>query len=69
MRHSKTVQQQNSYYEVECIFDYMVESYINGQRNQLKQLYKELNRSARVEFIEYLNEYPNYKDSILRVLL
>ncbi|MFI3289982.1 MAG: hypothetical protein R3Y66_07600 [Rikenellaceae bacterium] len=53
-RRSKTVAQQCRYYEVENIFDYMVETYINGNASHLKELYKELNRDARRLFIEYL---------------
>lgn len=50
-RHSKTADQQCRYYEVDDIFEYMYETYINGNPSQLKALYKELRREARKEFI------------------
>ena len=52
-RHSKTSSQQCRYYEVDNIFEYMYETYINGNHSQLKTLYKELRREARKEFIAF----------------
>ena len=52
-RHSKTPSQQCRYYEVDNIFEYMYETYINGNYSQLKTLYKELRREARKEFIAF----------------
>ena len=43
-RHSKTALQQCRYYEVENIFGYMVETYINGNFSAYKELYQELNK-------------------------
>ena len=66
-RRSKSVAQQCKYYEVENIFDYMVETYINGNVSHLKELYKELNRDARRLFIEYCFEdmNPEYRKEII----
>ena len=52
-RHNKTPSQQCRYYEVNDIFEYMYETYINGTPSQLKALYKELRREARKEFIAF----------------
>ena len=41
-RYGKTVAQQCKYYEVGNIFEYMVETYLNGNISTFKALYKEL---------------------------
>lgn len=46
-RSSKTVAQQCRYYEVDNIFVYMVETYINGNISVFRELYRELNKDAR----------------------
>ena len=43
-RNSKTVAQQCKYYEVDNIFVYMVETYINGNFSTFRRLYHELNK-------------------------
>ena len=53
-RYSKTIAQQCKYYEVENIFEYMVETYINGNHSTFTRLFKELEKDARRLFIEYL---------------
>lgn len=53
-RHSKTVEQQCKYYEVGNIFEYMVETYINGNFSTFRELYKELRKDARKDFIDFL---------------
>lgn len=53
-RSSKTVEQQCRYYEVDNIFEYMVSVYLNGNISAFGELYKELNRQDRKEFIIYL---------------
>ena len=50
-RHSKTVAQQCRYYEVDNIFEYMVEVCINGNFSSFRRLYHELNKEARKDFI------------------
>ena len=42
-RTSKTATQQCRYYEVDNIFEYMVETYINGNHSTFSELYHELN--------------------------
>ena len=51
-RNSKTAAQQCRYYEVDNIFEYMVETYINGNFSTFRKLYHELNKEARKDFIE-----------------
>lgn len=53
-RHSKTVEQQCKYYEVDNIFEYMVETYINGNFSTFRELYKELRKDARKDFMDFL---------------
>lgn len=53
-RHSKTVEQQCKCYEVDNIFEYMVETYINGNFSTFRELYKELRKDARKDFIDFL---------------
>lgn len=53
-RHSKTVEQQCKCYEVDNIFEYMVETYINGNFSTFRKLYKELRKDARKDFMDFL---------------
>ena len=53
-RRSKTIAQQCRYYEVDNIFEYMVSVYLNGNISIFGELYKELYRKDRKEFILYL---------------
>ena len=53
-RRSKTIAQQCRYYEVVNIFEYMVSVYLNGNISAFWELYKELNRKDKKEFILYL---------------
>ena len=53
-RRSKTIAQQCRYYEVDNIFEYMVSVYLNGNISTFGELYKELSRKDRKEFILYL---------------
>lgn len=53
-RRSKTIAQQCRYYEVDNIFEYMVSIYLNGNISAFGELYKELIRQDRREFITYL---------------
>ena len=45
-RSSKTAAQQCRYYEVDNIFVYMVETYINGNISVFRELYHELNKDC-----------------------
>ena len=53
-RSSKTAAQQCRYYEVDNIFVYMVETYINGNISVFRELYRELNKDARRDFTDFL---------------
>ncbi|EES68104.1 hypothetical protein BSIG_2065 [Bacteroides thetaiotaomicron] len=53
-RNSKTVAQQCRYYEVDNIFVYMVETYINGNFETFRRLYHELNKDTRRDFMDFL---------------
>lgn len=53
-RRSKTIAQQCRYYEVDNIFEYMVSVYLNRNISAFGELFKELNRRDRKEFISYL---------------
>ena len=53
-RRNKSVSQQCKFYEVDNIFEYMVSVYLNGNISAFGELYKELNRQDRKEFIIYL---------------
>ena len=52
-RSSKSVAQQCKYYEVENFFDYMVETHIINNNGNFKRYFRELNKKARLQFIEY----------------
>ena len=69
IRHSKTPSQQCRYYEVDNIFEYMYETYINGNHSQLKILYKELRREARKEFIAFCFEMVSPQHRIAREMV
>lgn len=58
-RRNKTVAQQCKFYEVENIYEYMVNVYINGNFESFKELYRELCKDAKRLFIEYIfDEVP-----------
>ena len=67
-RNSKTAAQQCRYYEVDNIFEYMVETYINGNFSTFRKLYHELNKEARKDFIDFLlsEVEPTYWREILK---
>ncbi|MFS2835316.1 hypothetical protein [Bacteroides uniformis] len=70
-RTSKTAAQQCRYYEVDNIFEYMVETYINGNHSTFGELYHELNKETRQDFVEFLfNEVnPQYLREIIKQML
>lgn len=62
-RHSKTASQQCRYYEVDNIFEYMVDTYINGNITSFKDIYRELNKDARRDFVDFIfNEVNQSRD-------
>lgn len=70
-RTSKTAAQQCRYYEADNIFEYMVETYINGNHSTFSKLYHELNKETRQDFVEFLfNEVnPQYLREIIKQML
>lgn len=70
-RYSKTVEQQCRYYEVDNIFEYMVETYINGNHTAFRNLYHELKKDTRKDFVDFLlNETdPVYWREILKATI
>lgn len=67
-RHSKSAFQQCRYYEVDNIFEYMVETYINGNISVFRKLYHELNKDTRKDFTDFLlsEVEPTYWREILK---
>ena len=59
-RYSRTVAQQCRYYEVSNIFEYMVETYLNGNITTFGELYQELCKEARKDFEGFA--YRRYSD-------
>ena len=70
-RRNKSVSQQCKYYEVDNIFEYMVETYINGNFSSFKELYQELNKDARKDFTDFLlsEVEPIYWREILKMTI
>lgn len=70
-RRSKTIAQQCKHYEVDNIFEYMVETYVNGNISTLRNLYKELNLEARKEFVRYTfrEENSQYTQGIIVAIM
>ena len=70
-RRNKTASQQCKYYEVDNIFVYMVETYINGNFSSFKELYHELNKDARKDFTDFLliEVEPIYWREILKMTI
>ena len=70
-RRNKSVSQQCKFYEVDNIFEYMVETYINGNFSSFKELYHELNKDARKDFTDVLlsEVEPIYWREILKMTI
>ena len=70
-RRNKTASQQCKYYEVDNIFVYMVETYINGNFSSFKELFQELNKDARKDFTDFLlsEVEPIYWREILKATI
>ena len=70
-RRSKTAAQQCRYYEVDNIFVYMVETYINGNFSTFKEIYKELRKDTREDFMDFLlsEVEPIYWREILKMTI
>ena len=70
-RRSKTIVQQCKYYDVDNIFEYMIETYVNGNISTLQKLYMELRLEARKEFVRYisLEENSQYTQGIIVAIM
>ena len=70
-RRNKSVSQQCKFYEVDNIFEYMFETYINGNFSSFKELYHELNKDARKDFTDFLlsEVEPIYWREILKMTI
>lgn len=70
-RYSKTIAQQCKYYEVDNIFVYMVETYLNGNITAFEKLFWELCKEARKDFIDFLlsEVEPIYWREILKIMV
>ena len=70
-RRNKSVSQQCKFYEVDNIFEYMVETYINSNFSSFKELYHELNKDARKDFTDFLlsEVEPIYWREILKMTI
>jgi len=70
-RHSKTASQQCKYYEVDNIFEYMVDMCINGNITSFKDIYRELNKDARRDFVAFIfNEVnPKYMIELIKLTI
>ena len=70
-RRNKSVSQQCKFYEVDNIFEYMVETYINGNFSSFKELYHELKKDARKDFTDFLlsEVEPIYWREILKMTI
>ena len=70
-RRNKSVSQQCKFYEVDNIFEYMVETYINGNFSSFKELYHEVNKDARKDFTDFLlsEVEPIYWREILKATI
>lgn len=56
-RYSRTVAQQCRYYEVNNIFEYMVETYLNGNITTFGELYRELCKDKLTTDFRFLALY------------
>jgi len=67
-RRNKTARQQAKYYEVGDIFEYMVETYLNGNFSSFRELYAELNKDAKADFVDFLfsEVNPQYHKEIIK---
>lgn len=63
-RSSKTIAQQCRFYELDNIFEYMINIYLNGNISSFGELYRELNKDARRDFIDYIFSEVNHQELI-----
>ena len=68
IRRNKTIMQQCRYYGVKNIFEYMAETYINGNHIQFSKMFKELNNDGRANFVDwmYFEVAPQYHIDMIK---
>lgn len=55
-------------YEVDNFFDYIIESRINGNLSQVRELYREMTGKDRKAFYHYAKEMGEYGEKTLATL-
>lgn len=70
-RRNKTISQQCRYYEVKNIFEYMAETYINGNHAQFAKMFKELDDAGRTDFVDwmYFEVDPQYHIDMVKRMI
>jgi hypothetical protein len=48
--------------QIENYFDYIVESKINGQHGQVRDLIQELSKAQKLQFLRYTDKYERTDD-------
>lgn len=66
---TKTKLKEYEFNTIEDYFNYIVESKINGNFSQVKNLLKELDKEQKKYFIQYLNIMDINKDEYINIFL
>lgn len=53
-RRNKTAQQQCKHYKTDHIFEYMVSKFQNGYTEEYQELFRELGKTAKHDFVEFV---------------
>ena len=59
---TKTNLKDYNFSTINCYFEYIVESFINGQFSQVRDLHNKLSSKQKVEFREHCFQLGNYSD-------
>lgn len=54
---------------IESYYDYVIESRINGQHAQVKNLIKDMSKKQQLEFITYVNDIELNADPYVTIIL
>ena len=69
-KYAETLAKEYDFQTKEQYFDYIVESLINGQRQQVKDLFNQMKKSDQQEFlIDYLKDDNSYKTSCRNICI
>ena len=68
-RKSKTFEQQCRFYEVENIFDYVIELYVLGHFTQFRKIYKEFDKGTRADCIQHILQNCEHDKACAMVLM